>query len=709
MKTARFPLLIVGLASALFLLLLGLPSSSAQESQPPGGADRMPVNDEDSSEVYLPLVQRSSTSFWSLFGNAGTDPATHFLGTTDKVTLTLAVNNIIIALRLAPTDGTPNLIGGYSGNHVAVGAVGVTISGGGASSSVNQATADYVAIGGGSGNHATAIYATVAGGKQGGALGAYATVGGGAQNEASGIAASVAGGSANRASGNYATIGGGGPADPADPNPIWPNGNIASGNYATIGGGGGNQATAAYATIAGGGRLMTDPIPLGAELDNAAGNRVTDEYGTVGGGGDNLAGNANDILSDATFATVSGGRNNTASHNNATVGGGDNNMASADSSTISGGSGNITRNDYTTVSGGRGNLATGDSATVAGGRSNQASGDSAAIGGGDSNGGSGDYASIGGGVINYVTDNYGTVSGGWNNRAGDGSGTSADATSATVGGGRDNQAAAYYSTVSGGRTNEATGWYSVISGGNNNSTTRYGATVSGGYDNNATEQYATVCGGLSNTASGYESFACGGTLNSASGEGAVALGGQGNHASGRHSFAAGLQAQAKHSGSFVWADAASGQPVASTGENQFVARSSGGVWLWADDTASTGVILPAGSGSWSHQSDRNAKMNFAAVDKVNVLQALAQMPMETWNYKTQDAAIRHMGPSAQDFYAAFGVGADERYISAVDADGVALVAIQGLYQIVQEKNAQISALEARLAVLEQLVQNLSEK
>ena len=63
---------------------------------------------------------------------------------------------------------------------------------------------------------------------------------------------------------------------------------------------------------------------------------------------------------------------------------------------------------------------------------------------------------------------------------------------------------------------------------------------------------------------------------------------------------------------------------------------------------------------------------------------------------------------AQDFHTAFGLGESDRHISAVDADGVALAAIQGLYKLVQEKDAQltvqqqqIAALESRLAALEQ--------
>jgi hypothetical protein len=55
---------------------------------------------------------------------------------------------------------------------------------------------------------------------------------------------------------------------------------------------------------------------------------------------------------------------------------------------------------------------------------------------------------------------------------------------------------------------------------------------------------------------------------------------------------------------------------------------------------------------------------------------------------------------AQDFHAAFSVGEDERHISTVDADVVALAAIQALYRLVKERDAQIAALEARVAALE---------
>lgn len=93
------------------------------------------------------------------------------------------------------------------------------------------------------------------------------------------------------------------------------------------------------------------------------------------------------------------------------------------------------------------------------------------------------------------------------------------------------------------------------------------------------------------------------------------------------------------------------------------------------------------------------KENFTALNAVDVLQRVAQLPLSTWNYKTQDQSIRHIGPMAQDFYAAFGVGEDNQHISTIDADGVSLAAIQGLYQLSQEKDQRIAQLENEVAQL----------
>ncbi|MBE0540622.1 MAG: tail fiber domain-containing protein [Verrucomicrobia bacterium] len=108
-------------------------------------------------------------------------------------------------------------------------------------------------------------------------------------------------------------------------------------------------------------------------------------------------------------------------------------------------------------------------------------------------------------------------------------------------------------------------------------------------------------------------------------------------------------------------------------------------------------------------SDRNAKEHFAAVDGRSVLEKVAMLPIESWNFK-KNPGIRHIGPMAQDFHAAFAVGSDDRHIATVDADGVALAAIQGLNQIVNEqqaalrqKDGELQSLQRRLEVLERAV------
>jgi hypothetical protein len=117
-------------------------------------------------------------------------------------------------------------------------------------------------------------------------------------------------------------------------------------------------------------------------------------------------------------------------------------------------------------------------------------------------------------------------------------------------------------------------------------------------------------------------------------------------------------------------------------------------------------------------SDRNAKENFTPVSPASVLDKVLSLPISRWNFKT-DTGTPHLGPMAQDFYAAFGVGPDDKHIATVDADGVALAAIQGLNEKVengkrkaetriQKLEAENTELKERLAALEQLLRRLGE-
>jgi cell division protein FtsB len=108
-------------------------------------------------------------------------------------------------------------------------------------------------------------------------------------------------------------------------------------------------------------------------------------------------------------------------------------------------------------------------------------------------------------------------------------------------------------------------------------------------------------------------------------------------------------------------------------------------------------------------SDRNAKTDLQTVNAQEVLARVSALPVATWRYKTADPTQRHMGPMAQDFYAAFKVGLDDKSICTVDEGGVALAAIQGLNQKVEEKDAEIEALKQSVSELKQLVQTLAAK
>jgi hypothetical protein len=98
-------------------------------------------------------------------------------------------------------------------------------------------------------------------------------------------------------------------------------------------------------------------------------------------------------------------------------------------------------------------------------------------------------------------------------------------------------------------------------------------------------------------------------------------------------------------------------------------------------------------------SDRNLKVSFGAVNGRAILDKLAAIPVQTWHYKTDPSSLRHIGPMAQDFKAAFAVGKDDKHIDMIDANGVALAAIQALHQMMQEKDQQIAHLTKEVEAL----------
>ena len=159
------------------------------------------------------------------------------------------------------------------------------------------------------------------------------------------------------------------------------------------------------------------------------------------------------------------------------------------------------------------------------------------------------------------------------------------------------------------------------------------------------------------------------------------------------------------------------------GTQRVFLKTPGGTTIYSDEAQSAGVSLAAGGGAWATLSDRNAKENFAPVDRREVLEKVVSLPLSTWNYKSEAAVFRHLGPMAQDFKAAFGLGETDTGITTVDADGVALAAIQGLNEKVevgnqksknrtqmleaklQQKEKEITELKQRLDALEKIILN----
>ncbi len=284
---------------------------------------------------------------------------------------------------------------------------------------------------------------------------------------------------------------------------------------------------------------------------------------------------------------------------------------------------------------------------------------------------SGIYATVGGGSDNTAGGIAATVAGGESNLASN--------NYATVSGGRANRAESTHSTVAGGYNSRALGPYSAIGGGSGNWATGNCSIVSGGSGNYAYGEYSAVAGGSGNSALGIYSMIPGGYQCSASGPG---------------SFAAGGRAKANQSGSFVWGDMTAAD-ISSTTNNSVTFRAAGGYRLFSNAGATMGAALMPNATAWSALSDRNAKENFAPIDAAEILEKLAALPLTAWNYKDDPEKRRYIGPVAQDFHAAFGLG-DDTSINTLDADGVALAAIQGLNQKLEEEIDRLTEENAEL-------------
>ena len=485
--------------------------------------------------------------------------------------------------------------------------------------------------------------------------------------------------------------------------------------------------------------LRIEPIVGGAPnvIGGAPINYVASGMGgaTIAGGGTtNFLGAAltNRVL--FSFGTVGGGAQNTAGGFGSTVGGGAQNTAETFYSTLSGGFQNMVSGDLATVGGGWSNIASDIYATIGGGSENTASGTNAVVGGGWSNVASGAYATISGGKGNIASELGGTIGGGADNQA--------PLLYDTVGGGFRNTAIGTVATVAGGAHNTAMGQGATVGGGTSNTSMFWSATISGGSFNNATNMYATIPGGYSNTAAGAFSFAAGRRAKAHHWGSFVWAD---THESDFSSTTTnqfniraggGVRIQSDRGIALNAADT----PLITRGFDPFsaaapAAKQGHGRWgmfmelnaltigipdmanrffhvaKYQVDGSSTLLMSVNQNGhafatQFNNTSSRETKENFQSLDPLDVLDRVSALPITRWSYKGHPAT--HIGPVAEDFHAAFAVnGEDNKHIATGDISGVALAAIQGLNQKVEDEVTHLrnenQLLRERLQQLEQLM------
>jgi hypothetical protein len=370
--------------------------------------------------------------------------------------------------------------------------------------------------------------------------------------------------------------------------------------------------------------------------------------------------------------------------------------------------------NYAVIGGGNDNTNSAEDATVAGGQNNNASGQGAFVGGGQFNTASGADATVPGGQQNLASGNAGFAAGSGAEAVNDNSFVWSDGSVPTV----SVTTNSFVARASGGfffYSDNGGGWLDFTLGGTLTPGDQLTIELKDAIVNPVTREIGNI--------SATHLVVNGDSLDS---------------------IAAGLGAELSQavlvtvtvSGSVItlaWPGSTpfSGWEADTTGQDggdatESIANSGSDSLAGGYPSTPSGVELASGSGSWSMLSDRNIKANFQTVDAQAVLAEVAAIPMTTWNYKTQAKSIRHIGPMAQDFHAFFGVGENATTISTVDEGGVALAAIQGLNQKMEDREARIQeqgaeieklkakadkvdSLEKQLNELKQMVQLLAER
>ncbi len=145
----------------------------------------------------------------------------------------------------------------------------------------------------------------------------------------------------------------------------------------------------------------------------------------------------------------------------------------------------------------------------------------------------------------------------------------------------------------------------------------------------------------------------------------------------------------------------SGGPEMEVGNGGTLQVGPGGAANLFLDTAGNLTI----QGLLTEASDVNAKEDFVDLEGTQVLAKLSALPVTAWSFKGDP--VRHIGPSAQDSHAAFGLGADDKHLAPKDVASVALVGVKELNKTLEKeiktRDAEIAELRQRLAALEEML------
>jgi hypothetical protein len=703
-------------------------------------------------DARLPASVARTDQVWLLGGNAGTTPGVHFVGTSDSQPLEIKVNGLR-GLRLedngdgsdfgtAP-DGAPNIIGGSPANVVAAGVVGATIGGGGATNYTafgdpNIVRADYGTVGGGLDNRVDGFAATIAGGHDNiiSSNSSFTVVGGGRQNSVSFSSYSVIGGGNQNSIqlGNEASVLAGGRENTIASNAFW---SVLAGGYENLIG-----VFAHHSVIGGGVDNGTGANAVGSTVAGGAGNYILAdaEWGAIGGGSGNI------IINGASHATIPGGKENRATdfgfaagrrakanHPGAFVWADSTDSDFASTST----------NQFNVRAGGGARFETGGAGLTVDGLSVFTGNNGASLT-------SLNASQLASGTVADTRLSSNVALKNQNNTF---SANQSVPVGSAVGPGL-----SFSGDTDTGLFAPAANTLAVATG----AAERMRMSANGvGIGETSPEGQLHVTGSpstpqikiettstdsfvklrLESFGKPYWDFAVGGSANlmnwyfSGTAQNLMTLStnghlrvhqalGVGADSPDAHLTAAGNSSKPQLRLQQTTAGAAPRlRMINGVSPYWDLFTESGGRYMrwYAERTGFDAMTLEDDgtlitTGPVNPPSDRNVKQDFAAVDALAVLEQVAALPIQSWAYKNSPDT-RHIGPVAQDFHAAFQFnGDDDKHIATVDADGVALAAIQGLNQKTEDRSQKSEAriqkleaengeLKARLGKLEQLLNN----